>query len=333
MNCLVSVIVPVYQAEKYLKNCINDILMQSYSNIEVIIIDDGSTDGSLNICKKLAVNDSRVKVISTDNRGVSSARNLGLENANGEYILFIDADDRIKKNLIEENMKVIDKFQADMVFYNWMEIYENGEMPANIQHEKIYETQFPNTCSVNSECAIRWILESKLQNYVWAYIAKKKIYKDIRFAETIKLGEDAAIILYLINNAKKIAINNNKYYYYIQRQSSATHMQDKSSLSQYYDVLKIQEEFLNDNYPCLRNAFLYYIYPRYLYIYIYLCKCGEWGEDEFCCRLKADLKVLENKICLFNIKKKKDIIKHILFKIRGIEMLCGFYRTIKELRK
>ena len=93
MNKIISVIIPVYNVENYIEKCLNSIVNQTYNNLEIIIIDDGSTDNSIAIAEKIAENDKRIRIISQVNQGVSSARNLGLDNASGEYILFIDSDD------------------------------------------------------------------------------------------------------------------------------------------------------------------------------------------------------------------------------------------------
>lgn len=101
-NPLVSIIVPVYNTEKYIRECLNSLIQQSYSHIEIIAVDDGSTDNSLCLLKKLAAKDSRLKVFSQPNQGVSAARNLALSKATGTYVMFVDADDWIDSSTIEE---------------------------------------------------------------------------------------------------------------------------------------------------------------------------------------------------------------------------------------
>ena len=112
----VSVIIPVYNVEKYLKDCINSILNQTYSNWEMILVDDGSVDNSGDICDKFSKNDSRIHVIHQTNKGVSFARNKGIEKANGEYLIFIDSDDWIENNMFEEMITAINNTKADACY-------------------------------------------------------------------------------------------------------------------------------------------------------------------------------------------------------------------------
>ena len=115
MNSLVSVIVPIYNVEKYLERCISSILEQSYNNIEVILVDDGSNDGCPIICDKFERKDARVKVVHKPNGGLSSARNAGLEQMKGEYITFIDSDDWVEVNFVERMVEAISKSKVDVV--------------------------------------------------------------------------------------------------------------------------------------------------------------------------------------------------------------------------
>ena len=120
MNNLVSVIVPIYNVEDYLLTCIKSILNQTYTNIEVILVNDGSTDKSLDICKKIIRNDSRVRLISKKNGGLSEARNFGIDEALGEYYLFVDSDDYIKEDMIEKMVIAMNKERnIDLVICNY----------------------------------------------------------------------------------------------------------------------------------------------------------------------------------------------------------------------
>ena len=115
MNDLVSVIIPVYNAERYLNECIQSVLNNTYSNFELLCIDDGSTDKSLEILKKFACLDSRIKIITKKNGGVSSARNIGLHNCHGDYVMFLDADDYLTQDCIETLIDELKKNNADIV--------------------------------------------------------------------------------------------------------------------------------------------------------------------------------------------------------------------------
>ena len=111
----ISVIVPVYNTEEYIEKCINSITGQTYKNLEIIVVNDGSTDNSLNILKSLQSKDSRIRIINQENKGVSAARNTGLDNTTGEYIAFVDSDDYLEKNMYEKMLKYMGESGADLV--------------------------------------------------------------------------------------------------------------------------------------------------------------------------------------------------------------------------
>lgn len=123
----VSIIVPIYNTEKYISRCVKSILSQSYHNLQVILVNDGSTDDSLQLCQKFAREDKRVEVVSQINSGVSSARNTGLSLVKGEFITFVDSDDWLNINAIEIALNYIDRTRSDVVIYGWKRIHENSE--------------------------------------------------------------------------------------------------------------------------------------------------------------------------------------------------------------
>ena len=127
-NSLISVIVPVYNAEKYLDKCVNSIINQKYTNLEIILVDDGSKDNSLDLCKKYAEKDNRIKVIHKENGGLSSARNVGLAVARGEYIMFCDPDDLYLPNSCKVMLNEIIKTHADYVIGNYKNLDEDGKL-------------------------------------------------------------------------------------------------------------------------------------------------------------------------------------------------------------
>lgn len=122
---LISVIIPVYNGEKYIKRCINSLINQTYKNIEIIIINDGSKDNSINIIKEISEKDKRIIIIDKENQGVSIARNAGIEKASGDYIMFVDVDDWVKTNMIEQMYKVIKKENVDIVKCNSINEFNN----------------------------------------------------------------------------------------------------------------------------------------------------------------------------------------------------------------
>ena len=121
MSKKVSIIVPVYNIENYIEGCIKSLVYQTYNKIEIILVNDGSTDNSLSVCERFAVSDNRIKIVNKANGGLSSARNSGIDVANGDFIMFIDGDDYIACNTLSELVLQIEKYDADIVQFGYVE--------------------------------------------------------------------------------------------------------------------------------------------------------------------------------------------------------------------
>lgn len=125
---LVSVVIPVYNVRDFLEKCVTSVINQTYSELEIILVDDGSTDGSDDICNKLAVEDSRIEVIHKKNGGLSDARNVGMKSARGKYLFFLDSDDTINSMLIEKSVEVAESYKADIVYFDYRRLEPNGQI-------------------------------------------------------------------------------------------------------------------------------------------------------------------------------------------------------------
>lgn len=214
---LVSIVIPVYNAEKTIKECINSILNQTYKNIEIICINDGSTDNSMELLNKYSQLDSRIKVIDKENRGVSSARNLGIKNANGEYISFVDSDDWLEANMIEKLINVIKNKNVDVVRCN---NYIDQDKK-NISFDKEINNKTIENKKI-IEC-IEKIVEGKIPAYVPCLIAKKElVLKTNLFDEKIVLMEDALFYIDLFSKCKSIYFLNDPLYHYRTNLESCT---------------------------------------------------------------------------------------------------------------
>lgn len=204
MTPLVSIIVPVYNVEKYVSDCIESIIKQTYSNIEIIIINDGSTDDSYNVCQKYAELDSRMIVINKKNEGVSIARNIGLDNASGEWIMFVDSDDWIEIDTVEQLIAEVERNQRiglvmGNYYYNFDDRQENmmsGEEYSNIINVKEYIPQIYGSCIINTK-QFKYLFPNELRfgsllHYPVLKIYNSKIIKEnnIHFPLGIKQNED-----------------------------------------------------------------------------------------------------------------------------------------------
>ena len=174
-----SVIVPVYNAEKKLSKCIESITNQTYKNLEIILIDDGSTDNSLKICTDYKEKDNRIKVIHCENGGVSKARNIGLKNCTGDLVTFIDSDDFIDVNTYEKCINIFNDYNVDSVRFNAVLQKESNSKPLKIPYK---------SDGIHSKIQIvEWFADYELLGSVCCLIIKKKIIDNIFFNETLHL--------------------------------------------------------------------------------------------------------------------------------------------------
>ena len=179
---LVSIIIPVYNVEKYVSECVNSVLSQDYKNIEIVIINDGSTDNSLEICKRIADSDSRVKVYTKKNGGLSDARNVGIKLSKGEYLLFLDSDDYISRNCVSIMLNAALKSNADIV--------SGGVCRFNEKREIVYEKKSAHNEVLNRYEAMKEMLkEGKTNTMACAKLYKRVLFDSIRF-DVGKLHEE-----------------------------------------------------------------------------------------------------------------------------------------------
>lgn len=212
MKDLISVIIPVYNVEKYLKECINSVLEQTYQKLEVILVDDGSTDSSSNICDEYALLDERIKVIHKINEGLSSARNAGLDIATGKYIGFVDSDDTISLDMYEKMYNKIVTDKSDACVCNCDRINNLG-IKLDIDYSDLCEAQV-NT--VSGKAALNNIFYAKSSwrwITAWNKLYSSKIFDNLRFPMS-KIHEDEYIIHNVFLNCKKVSIINDKLYHY-----------------------------------------------------------------------------------------------------------------------
>lgn len=210
---LVSIIVPIYNTEKYLFKCVNSIINQSYKNIEIILVNDGSTDSSGVICDILRKTDKRIKVVYQNNRGLSEARNTGLKVATGTFIGFVDSDDYIQKNMIQSLLENALKYDAD-ISCGRANIYgRNGKLVNYENNEACVELIPPNNI-------IKEYISGKITIAAWDKLYKKSAIDGMYFDNSL-FNEDADFILRICLDNKKIVVTNKQYYNYIKRGSGS----------------------------------------------------------------------------------------------------------------
>ena len=237
---VVSIIVPVYNAEKFLNRCIDSILAQTYTDWELLLIDDGSKDASGRICDEYATKDERIRVFHKENGGVSSARNLGLDHAQGEWITFVDSDDYIEENFLKSFEGNLD---ADLVVGNAVLI--NNENRMSIIDVGLSEGLYPFPSK-----SISSILSKSIIRVPWGKLYKKECIGSLRFDIKMKIGEDNHFVFCFLHKIKEMRIlvssppTGNRYVY-IEPLVSCDEKYQISVESSVYHLLKIEEAYLD----------------------------------------------------------------------------------------
>lgn len=316
---LVSIIIPVYNVEKYLKQCVESAINQTYKNLEIWLIDDGSKDSSGKICDEYKKLDSRIKVIHKENGGLSSARNAALDLAKGKYLYFLDSDDLISLDLIETYLNLIKEYDVDVVMGTSYEFYGNIDM--NIDHIK--QNTKPEKYS-NVDALKLMLLDEKLHHAAAGPLFSADLYESIRFPVGM-LYEDYATTYYVILKSKGILyIDDNRCYY---RMRPGSIMNSKVT-EQDMVLLDISDTISNDivkEYPELMDPAIRKKVVVYLKFYSRILDTGFGAFKNEQYRIRETLANCEKAFLVADCVRKTDKIKMRAFKMGKI----SFYLVYK----
>lgn len=289
---LISVIVPVYKVEEYLDQCVSSIVNQTYRNLEIILVDDGSPDQCPDMCDRWAEKDSRIKVIHKENGGLSDARNAGLKVATGEYVTFVDSDDWVKENFIQTLYETMIREQSDVVECGVELVDEDGVVMRTracrqdcITIERV-------------EALRRLVLEDSVYQTVWNKLYRANVIAGI-FFEVGKYHEDDFWTYQVLEGIKRMTVLAEPMYCYLQRQQSI--MGNGYSLkrldgleARVHRMKKLAEE------PALKNVVESRIWSDFLYHYQCALRCLQ-GEDQkaVLSRVTAYMKASPKQVCIF----------------------------------
>ena len=241
---LVSVIIPVYKVSDYLDRCIESLVIQSYSNLEIILVDDGSPDECALMCDEWAKKDSRIMVIHKTNGGQAEARNYGMQIVCGEYISFIDSDDYVFENFVEVLLSTALKNDSDIVVCGFAKCYENG------QHDD-YSDNSSETDYSTHEGMEALLKGTPFHLHVWDKLFRREVIKDLSF-EVGRIHEDVSWIYKAFGESKRITKINRTLYYYLQRESSTTgHGYSSLRSLDFLDEKRDCQLYIEKNYPDL----------------------------------------------------------------------------------
>lgn len=319
---LVSVILPAYNVANYLDDCLESVISQTYTDTEIIIVDDGSTDDTAKKADDWLSKDGRIRVIHRQNGGLSAARNTGLHYAQGEFIIFIDPDDCIDKNLISKCMELLSDGSVSLVHYGYRLINENGVLCGK---------NFPDMLT-NAEKLMPTILSDKIPSHSWQFLCRKELYSDIRFPEGRK-AEDLATTYKIVAKAKKCAILPDCLYEYRVRSNSILGelTSDHSKAIKYYeDELLAFREIIDwavvqkreDYVVVARNNMMRHLFYHYKHL---LVLDDVHGSDWICAQIREELKSLS-----FQQMEPLNKVRTFLLKINFLRVFYKFNNLLKK---
>lgn len=247
---LISVIIPVYKVEKYLEKCIESVLKQTYTNLQIILVDDGSPDNCGKICDEYAKKDSRIEVIHKANGGLSDARNVGINRANGRYIGFVDSDDYIKEDMYEKLINLIKEYNADVSICNLYDVIDGKEYVRN-KDNGIHEY---SRIDILKEI----LLDKNIQSYAWNKLYKKELFDEIKYPIGKKY-EDIGTTFYLFEKCNKIVVTSEPEYYYLKRADSLVNNVTESTILDYTEIIIQRYLYIKQNIEELRKYNNYYL--------------------------------------------------------------------------
>lgn len=312
MTELVSIIIPCFNVEKTIDRCMNSVINQYYKNIEIIVVNDGSTDNTIDLLNKYR-KDNRVKIISQVNSGLSGARNTGIELAKGDYIMFVDSDDYISLSMVQLLVYHAKKDKADIVICG----FENVNNNDNIDIAKDVDCSQSIVCT--SKQALQNINKDEVEYNYYGVESWNKLYK-INLFETIrfplgKLYEDNFKMHLLINEATTVSYIKNKLYFYVKTENSITNSKYSEKKFEGLKGFELRIRFFSDNYPELMNLAI----RKYLLVLI----------SHYFMASKSNKTILKKKIRL----KYKNYFNQYLFKDSNLKekIILVLFRYFPEL--
>jgi glycosyltransferase involved in cell wall biosynthesis len=313
---LISVIVPVYNVSAFLPQCLNSLIAQTYSNLEIILVDDGSTDDSGSICDRYSKRHSGFSVIHQQNMGLSGARNTGLSHALGDYLIFIDSDDVIATDCIEYSVSAISATHADMVLFRYKLIDETD----GTLHAPHIESNFPNN-TVSGVDACSLLFERRFENYTWRQLTKTSIYRDNSILFPMhRAFEDRYTTYKVLFFSKSVAFLSEQLYFYRQRKDSIVHARNSQYLLDDLSALQERSSFIDVHAPALHDQCKGNTYSSYIGIYRASLVCHDsrsnvkrihdliYNDVHFSSIVSLPLRSVEKRIQLLLIKTRAMIL-------------------------
>lgn len=315
MSNLISVIVPVYNVEKYLPKCIESLIDQSYKNLEIILVDDGSTDSSGKICDEYAKKDARIIVVHQENGKTSKARNKGISISKGDFITFIDSDDYVHQEYCEKLLNAVIQNNAEISSCQMYEFEENDD----VVDEK---NEYIETVLDRNQVIEKLSKDGVLYEVVCGKLYSKKLFDDVEFPVGIGY-EDSATIYKLYAKINAMVILNQEYYYYLQKRSGSA-MTTPYNIKKQSDNFKVIHDrylFLKDRFPDMQDL----IKAKYIRNAITLIERSYLQEK----KELIESKIIEDLIIELQ-ELTKDIDKNVLYEVLGNYKLASLFLFLQD---
>ena len=317
---LISVIVPVYNCEMYLNQCVESIINQTYSNLEIVLVDDGSTDDSGKICDEYSEKDHRVVVLHTVNGGAASARNKGLNVAKGEYITFVDSDDWIESDMYHSMLELLKNNSADVAKVGFIKEYENNSsIVLGNEYDGIY---------LKDEAVKKFLYhENEFCGGVWDKLYKKELFDKVRFPENY-ITEDYYVNALIFCKLNSIAVSSKAYYHYRMQNDSVCHQPVNSHTFDEIETAKKLIEFYKENDVAKKIDYEFYLAYSY-YDVLYNLVIKDADKNTVKKYQKVFIKIFHK--CLFNFKVSNfKKIRMLLFGLnpKGYETLKLYLKKV-----
>ena len=301
MNELVSVIVPVYNTENKLKKCINSVTNSSYTNLEIIIVDDGSEEKTALLCNQLKQQDKRIKVIHQKNKGVSCARNKGIDIAKGEYITFVDADDYIDEKMIKVLLTNLRKYDADISMCKYNEIYRDKKICINKVSEIIKIQEVPDVL-------IDFFEKNEIGWNVWGKMYKREIVGTTRFLEGKRTAEDMYFLYQVLKKTKRLVIKENALYNYVKWDTSTM---NSKNIDKFFDTFSLIQKVYEDSEVSEvynESKLKFYLCKSLWFFKLIVVKGTKNNNEEIEMRRKKFLNNLQNKKIKCSFREKWELL-------------------------
>lgn len=319
-NPLISVIVPIYDVESYLPKCVESVLRQTYTNLEIILVDDGSPDNSGKICDDFAARDPRVRVIHKENGGLSSARNAGLDAAHGEYITFLDSDDWIAEDAYEHLLSVMRKYDVKLVCGgNYNVSSKTGEQTLGVCPKKEEK--------ITAEAMVgRMFMWEGCDSSVCDKLFHRSMLENFRFPVG-KVCEDVAVTYKIILHTDFVAMSEKPFYYYLHRADSITTSAFSEKTFHFSEHTSVIYPYIRDHYPAIANQARYMRVRSLTHVLLLLDSGDKNTREKYLSRYRELHRQLRQHT-FFILKSpwfgKKE-------KITDLLLVLGLYRTLKPV--